>query len=128
MVYGDNRRRYHRVKVKLTFKISQSISEQAFITAYTRDLSMGGACIETNHDLPSFCLVKLFFELPDKSSSINIEGRVLWSKEIKSFDDDEQSNHQPALYLAGIQFLNLHTAERKQHIQKLMELKRKKWK
>ena len=122
--YGDNRRRHRRVKINITFRLSKTSSELVSIEAYTRDLSIGGACIEINQQLSPYTIVRLYFQTI-KKEVFDVEGRILWIKELRneSPEDDTyetEKQEEPCRYLAGVQFLNLHTEERKKQIHELM--------
>ena len=117
--YGENRRRYRRVKVQVKVSLSKTTSEMAFVYGHTKDLSLGGACIELNQNIPSFSLIKIHLESEDGLKSVEVEGRVLWIKECRDKETDEIR-----CYIGGIQFLNLHTEDRKQIVRDLMEKNR----
>ncbi|MBN2145199.1 MAG: PilZ domain-containing protein [Candidatus Aureabacteria bacterium] len=117
---GENRRRYHRARVKVAIKLARATSALTWIQAYTRDISLGGLCIDIDQKLSPYSMVKILLESTEANQSITIFGRVLWVVEPK---EDEEGN-APAVYTAGIQFLNLHTEEGKKLIMKLMSKKR----
>lgn len=110
---GDNRRRYRRVKNKVKIKLSKTSSE-AYVNGYTRDLSLGGACIELEDFIPSFSVVNVI--LGSEHKNVKVEGRILWIKEIKNDESNEI-----LYYLSGLQFLNLNTEEQKLIVKELME-------
>lgn len=81
----------------------------------TRDLSLGGACIELEQSMPSYSSVRVFF-YSDFEEVLELEARVLWVKE-------ELSPGGEIKFVAGLQFLNLHTKDGKKIVDELMKRK-----
>ena len=121
---GENRRRYHRAKVKVALKLARATSDLTWIPAYTRDISLGGLCIDIDQKLSPYSMVKILLESPDKKKSITVFGRILWLVEPRDAEVEAVKEKKTIIYTAGIQFLNLHTEEGKRLIMELMSQKR----
>lgn len=118
MLDGDNRRRHRRSRVRVLLQLGSATL--ADTNGFTRDLSIGGASIVTDDPLPDYSMINVTLSAEDNSEQVTVEARVLWCRPM------DEVVTKSTKYLAGIQFMNLHTGMAKQTITSLMKRKPKK--
>ena len=69
---GRSARRYDR-RVPIDFA-----HEGSSFSAHTRNISLGGVFIETDHTLPFGAKISLRFKVPTQTEMIEVEGQVRW--------------------------------------------------
>ena len=72
MEHRRSDRRYDR-RVPIDFA-----HEGSSFSAHTRNISLGGVFIETDHTLPFGAKISLRFKVPTQTEMIEVEGQVRW--------------------------------------------------
>ena len=72
MEHRRSDRRYDR-RVPIDFA-----HEGSSFSAHTRNISLGGVFIETDHTLPFGAKISLRFKVPTQTDLIEVEGQVRW--------------------------------------------------
>ena len=111
-VRNEERRRHKRITAQIRIRMSESSDEVVHINGVTRNLSLGGACIELDQKVPVFTVCKLF--LGNLNVECELDGRVLWIKE--SVNPDKTFGYQ-----VGIQFLSFNSEDKRKALLELME-------
>ena len=114
IIRNEERRRHKRINATIRIRMSESSEEIVHVNGITRNLSLGGACIELGEKVPVFTVCKLFLGNPG-CEACELDGRILWIKEAPV--QDEKS---PPSYLIGIQFLSFNSEEKRKFILELM--------
>ena len=98
------------IKVHLTVALKDDTSELAAV-GYTRDISLGGACLELPEQrwgalletiVDAACIIQIY--LPNVAEMLEIPGTVLWIK--------KEMQAEEAVPIVGIQFSKLSEADR----------------
>lgn len=97
---GPEIRKFRRVKYKLDLEII--LPEHKTETVQSLDLSLGGICFETKISLRTDSLVMIKLKLPTRKTSLYIQGRVVWIKNIEQI-----KKHEINKYKIGVEFINL---------------------
>jgi hypothetical protein len=86
-------RQHPRVEVSTTVKFAVVIP--VYENGFSKDISQGGLCLETNKSLPQGCILRLEFELPgNPPEHIQALGKVVW-----------QRTNMEGTFSTGIKFL-----------------------
>lgn len=72
MEHRRSDRRYDR-RVPIDFT-----HEGSSFSAHTRNISLGGVFIDTDHTLPFGARISLKFKVPTQSEAIEVDGQVRW--------------------------------------------------
>jgi uncharacterized protein (TIGR02266 family) len=54
------------------------VHEGTVFSAYTRNISLGGVCIDTECALPFGARVSLKFRIPTQTEAVEVDGQVRW--------------------------------------------------
>ena len=110
-IRNEERRRHKRITAQIRIRMSESSEEIVHVNGITRNLSLGGACIELDQKVPVFTVCKIF--LGNINAECELDGRVLWIRESSGADN-------PYAYLVGIQFLSFNSEEKRKSLLELM--------
>lgn len=113
-VRNEERRRHKRIMAQIRIRMSESSAEIIHVNGITRNLSLGGACIELDQKVPVFTVCKLFLG-NEGSEACELDGRILWIRE----SADPETKNIPS-YLVGIQFLSFNSEEKRKSLLELM--------
>ncbi len=111
-VRNEERRRHKRITAQIRIRVSESSEEIVHINGVTRNLSLGGACIELDQKVPVFTVCKLF--LGNLNAECELDGRILWIKETLTPE-------KISVYQVGIQFLSFNSEDKRKALLELME-------
>lgn len=99
------RRKHERLSLEgpVFVKILSSTRDESLrgktLYCSTKDLSLGGLRVHSEHDIPIGCTLHLWVGLSDSPGTYMMSGRVAWQK------DDGAS------YVVGIEFVNVENDE-----------------
>lgn len=114
IIRNEERRRHKRITAQIRIRMSESSAEIVHINGITRNLSLGGACIELDQKVPVFTVCKLFLGNM-VSEGCELDGRILWIKELINPEAKDSFS-----YLVGIQFLSFNSEEKRKFLLELM--------
>jgi uncharacterized protein (TIGR02266 family) len=99
----ENTRRFRRRTVRI---LVDYVSDQGVRCDYATTLGAGGLFIESDTPLPSGCVLKMRFRLPESALLHEIQGRVSWLR------SDGAPGGGPRAPGMGIQFTDSEAAAR----------------
>ncbi len=107
---GSERRLARRVFTRIEVDIN---NDDHFLFAYITDLSETGIFVSTNKPEPAGSLLQLRFSAPSGGPSLEIEGEVIWTNELRPGDS---SSINPGM---GIRFVEM-TGEKRRMLNSLV--------
>lgn len=96
------RRRFVRFKEEMKIRYAFKINPSTVLESKTADVSRKGLCIVTYEKLKKNTAMDLDIEVPGFSKPIHMAGQVMWTKELKAFDEKGRR-----LFYAGIKFFKI---------------------
>ena len=98
--YWDGRERRRRVRFKKTLDVKYAVEKRPHLKGCRAvDISDAGIQIMLDEKLAEGALIDLKIELPEPKRTVEVEGRVIWSREA-----DENAASDKRMFRAGIKF------------------------
>jgi PAS domain S-box-containing protein len=105
---GSEIRRFKRVNCRAEIELTFSKDETEL--SQTVDISKGGLCFMSRHQLETDSSVRIRLKLPRSKKRLEIKGRVAWNKDIEKESEPED----PFRYKIGLEFIGIRDKERAQ--------------